>query len=129
MRKRDSGGRAVKLTITVPWDALCSDNRKFLSGKFILSQEYRAARELLAVHAKVAMKKQKWVVPQGKLKLTVTVVEPDHRRRDLNWSKATKDSLTHAGVWVDDSQVRWELWHSVDVDKAKAGATITVEEL
>ena len=119
----------TKLTFTVPWDCLCSDNRKFLSGKFILSQEYRAARELMAVHAKIAMKKQKWVVPQGKLKLTVVVVEPDHRKRDLNWSKATKDSLTHAGVWSDDSQVRWELWQSDKVDKAGAGAVITVETL
>ena len=118
-----------KLEFRVPWDALCSDNRKFLSGKFILSQEYRAARELLAVHAKVAMKKQKWTVPQGKLKMTVTVVEPDHRKRDLNWSKATKDSLTHAGVWIDDSQVRWELWQANAVDKDGAGATITVEEM
>lgn len=119
----------MKLVVVVPWDGLCSDNRKFLSGKFILSQEYRAARELLAVHAKVAMKKQKWVVPQGKLKMTVIVVEPDHRKRDLNWSKATKDSLTHAGVWVDDSQVRWELWQANAVDKSNAGATITVEDL
>lgn len=118
-----------KLTIQVPWTALCSDNRKFLSGKFILSPEYREARELLAVHAKVAMKKQKWTAPQGKLKMTVVVVEPDHRKRDLNWSKATKDSLTHAGVWIDDSQVRWELWHADTVDKEKAGATITVEAL
>ena len=118
-----------KLTFSVPWSALCSDNRKFLSGKFILSSEYREARELLAVHAKVAMKKQKWVVPQGTLKLTVTVVEPDHRKRDLNWSKATKDSMTHAGVWIDDSQVRWELWQANAVDKTNAGATITVEEL
>jgi crossover junction endodeoxyribonuclease RusA len=43
----------------------------------------------------------------GPLALSVVAYPPDNRRRDLdNLLKATLDSLTNAGVWVDDSQVR-----------------------
>ena len=38
---------------------------------------------------------------------TVIIYPPDRRVRDLdNHLKSLQDSLTHAGVWVDDSQVR-----------------------
>ncbi len=37
----------------------------------------------------------------------VTLFPPDARRRDIdNYNKALFDALTHAGVWVDDSQVK-----------------------
>lgn len=38
----------------------------------------------------------------------VTLHAPDKRRRDLDnfGGKALLDALTHAGVWLDDSQVR-----------------------
>ena len=43
----------------------------------------------------------------GELALTVRLYPPDRRRRDIdNPIKALLDAMTHAGVWVDDSQVK-----------------------
>ena len=120
-------------TFQVPWVALCSDNRKFISGQFILSKEYRESKQVIGQLALAAAKKAKWVRAEGPLALEVVVREPDRRRRDLNWSKNCKDGITAGeGVWWDDSQVRWELWRfdeSDAPDKASAGAVITIRAL
>lgn len=43
---------------------------------------------------------------QQRVAITITAIMPDRRKRDLdNILKATKDSLTYAGFWEDDSQV------------------------
>lgn len=40
-------------------------------------------------------------------RLYVSLHAPDRRRRDVdNYAKALLDSLTEAGVWADDSQIR-----------------------
>jgi crossover junction endodeoxyribonuclease RusA len=42
----------------------------------------------------------------GLLRVTIEAWRPDKRRRDLdNLLKATLDSLVHAGVYDDDSQI------------------------
>ena len=122
-----------ELTFTVPWSALCSDNRKFISGQFILSKEYRESKQAIGLLSVAAARKAKWVRAEGPLALEVVVREPDRRRRDLNWSKNAKDGITAGeGVWWDDSQVRWELWRFSEEgppDKATAGATVTIRTL
>lgn len=121
------------LTFSVPWAALCSDNRKFISGQFILSKEYRESKHVIGQLALAAAKKAKWTRAEGPLALEAVVREPDRRRRDLNWSKNCKDGITAGeGVWWDDSQVRWELWRFDETDspdKTSAGATITITTL
>ena len=122
-----------ELTFTIPWSALCSDNRKFISGQFILSKEYRESKQAIGLLSVAAARKAKWVRAEGPLALEVVVREPDRRRRDLNWSKNAKDGITAGeGVWWDDSQVRWELWRFSEdgpPDKATAGATVTIRTL
>ena len=121
------------LTFTIPWSALCSDNRKFISGQFILSKEYRESKQAIGLLSVAAARKAKWTRAEGPLALEVVVRESDRRRRDLNWSKNAKDGITAGeGVWWDDSQVRWELWRfdeSGPPDKTTAGATITIRVL
>lgn len=118
---------AEQLTFRIPWAALCSDNRKFLSGKFILTSEYRASKEAIGLYAKAAARKAKWKVPQGAMGMEVVVTEPDHRKRDLNWSKNAKDGITASeAVWVDDSQIRDERWRFDGTDKLNAGATVRI---
>ena len=44
---------------------------------------------------------------RGHLDVTVNAQPPDNRRRDIdNILKAIFDACTHAGVWVDDSQIK-----------------------
>lgn len=41
------------------------------------------------------------------VEVTVLLYPPDRRNRDLdNYQKALFGSLTHAGVWVDDRQIK-----------------------
>jgi len=121
------------LTFSIPWSALCSDNRKFISGQFILSKEYRESKQSIGLLSVAAARKAKWTRAEGPLALEVVVREPDRRRRDLNWSKNAKDGITAGeGVWWDDSQVRWELWRFSEdgpPDKATAGAVVTIRTL
>lgn len=116
----------TELTFRVPWEALCSDNRKYVTG-YILSKEYRESKQLIGELSLAAARKAKWQRPEGALGLRVTVTEPDRRRRDFNWSKNLKDGMTQGeGVWWDDSQVREEHWLFASPDKAHAGALIVV---
>ena len=42
----------------------------------------------------------------SRVKVNVMVYPPDRRKRDIDgYLKALLDSLTHAGVWLDDEQV------------------------
>ena len=116
------------LSFDVPWDALCSDNRKYVSHSgYILSSEYRGAKTRLANHAWVAATQAKWQRATGPVLLMVAVREPDRRRRDFNWAKQVMDAINGSeAVWWDDSQVRQMFWSFAGVDKDNPGATITV---
>ena len=119
----------MTLTFDVPWAALCSDNRKFVSG-YILSKEYRQSKTLIGELSLAAAKMFGWALADVDLGLYVLVREPDRRRRDFNWSKNLKDGITQGGgVWQDDSQVREERWKFDTPDKQNAGATITIWRL
>ena len=114
------------LTFEVPWLALCSDNRKYVT-RFILSKPYRASKALIAALSVEAAKAQQWPVVGCDVGLRVIVREPDRRRRDFNWSKNLKDGITEGGgVWLDDSQVREEHWEFAKHDKQNAGATVHI---
>jgi crossover junction endodeoxyribonuclease RusA len=42
----------------------------------------------------------------GRLSVTLDLFPPDRRTRDVdNYAKSLLDSLTHAGIWGDDSQI------------------------
>lgn len=64
-----------------------------------------------------------------RLEVSIHLEPPDRRQRDLdNYPKAILDTLTHAGVWVDDSQI--DKLHITRGDKVKGGrATVTIEVL
>ena len=44
---------------------------------------------------------------ESKVRVCILAIRPDHKTRDIdNFIKPTLDALTHARVWVDDSQVK-----------------------
>ncbi|MGL6421602.1 RusA family crossover junction endodeoxyribonuclease [Aeromonas caviae] len=100
--------KADSWTVTLPWPP--STNRIWrnvaVSGKprTLLSQEGRVYRKAAAdacLAAKLAGKQ----IPD-RLALRLVVQAPDRRARDLdNTVKAVQDALTHAGLWLDDSQI------------------------
>ena len=120
------------LSFDVPWDALVSDNRKYVTG-YILSKEYREAKALIAEFAIAAAKRGKWQRHEGRLGIDIVVRYPDRRKRDLNFQKAFLDGITASeAIWWDDSQIREIYWGFDDTtgpDKAKAGASVTVRTL
>jgi Holliday junction resolvase RusA-like endonuclease len=119
----------TELVFTIPWSALCSDNRKYVTG-YVLSREYRESKAFIAALSVAAAKKQHWSCTLERIALAVSIREPDKRRRDINFSKNLKDGITMGGaIWEDDSQVREECWSMCDHlprSKDTAGATITI---
>lgn len=115
-----------ELRFSMPWSALVSDNRRYGRGH-ILSRQYRQARKEVAAHCVIAALAARWEKTDAVVHLEAEIIEPDRRRRDLNFGKALKDSITHAGViWEDDSQVRSETWRFTGRDKRKAGVNICI---
>jgi len=76
-----------------------------LAGRHLISEQGRAYR------AKVCETWRHSHIPRagaltGRLSVEILAFPPDRRRRDLdNIPKAVLDALTHAGVWLDDSQI------------------------
>lgn len=100
--------KADSWTVTLPWPP--STNRIWrnvaVSGKprTLLSQEGRVYRKAAADACLVAKLAGKQI--PDRLALRLLVQAPDRRDRDLdNTVKAVQDALTHAGVWLDDSQI------------------------
>ena len=98
----------MKTEITLPFPP--SVNRYYrsprsgpLAGRTLISEEarkYRAAVCSLVAESKLGGPME------GLLRVSVEVFAPDRRKRDLdNLHKGILDSLTHAGVWGDDSQI------------------------
>ncbi len=60
-----------------------------------------------AIEAILAQLKRRLQPITVNVEVTVFLYPPDKRRRDLdNYQKALFDSLSHAGVWLDDSQIK-----------------------
>lgn len=91
------------IELTLPWPPSTNTYYRNVAGKMLISakgREYRAAvadQVLIQRGAKLLA---------GRLAVVIVAHVPDRRRRDLdNMLKSALDSLTHAGVWVDDSQI------------------------
>ncbi len=117
--------------IVLPWKCLVADNaRHGLSrGRIILTERYR-----LALSAASALASQQWNAQRrerlrDKVSLTVTLHEPDKRRRDIsNYLKLICDSLV-CTAFVDDSQIDRVTVHRGPLDRFNPRAEIDVADL
>lgn len=90
--------------IVLPWPPSVNHYwRRSKNGMMHISAEGVAFREAVGWNA-AQQKAPKQLA--GDLIVDIEAFMPDKRRRDLdNILKALLDALTHAGVWMDDSQI------------------------
>lgn len=94
----------MSVDVVLPWPPSVNAMWRNVGGKTLLSLRGRSFRKgaldacLLARVTGARL--------QGRLALHLVVCAPDRRSRDLdNTVKGVQDALTHAGVWLDDSQI------------------------
>jgi crossover junction endodeoxyribonuclease RusA len=93
--------------MTLPWPPSVNSYWRHptkgpLAGRHLVSEEGRAYRNAVTVHALHIGRKNHLT---GRLSIEVIASPPDRRRRDLdNILKALLDSIAHAGLIKDDSQ-------------------------
>ena len=92
------------LEIDLPWPPSVNHYWRSVPGKGVLiSEEGRFYRAEVADQVLIQRAGKRLA---GRLRVNIQAYPPDRRRRDLdNMLKAILDSLTHAGVWLDDQQI------------------------
>ncbi len=92
------------IQIALPWPPSTNTywrhpTRGPLAGRHLISEQGRAYRAtVIGIAPRLQL--------AGRLAVHGTVTPPDRRRRDIdNLLKSLLDSLTHAGVWLDDEQI------------------------
>ena len=93
-------GADVKFEL--PWPPSLNRYYRHVGPRVLISREGRRFRMMCVSRLGGALRKL-----AGRVKLTGEFFPPDSRRRDLdNVLKCTLDSLVHAGLMEDDSQIK-----------------------
>jgi crossover junction endodeoxyribonuclease RusA len=93
------------MNLTLPWPPTANTYWRHptvgkLAGRHLISEQ---GREYRAEVVRLLHGCEKYT---GPIAVHIMAYMPDRRRRDLdNLFKSLLDSLTHAGVWDDDSQI------------------------
>lgn len=90
------------LSIELPWPPSLNRYYRVFRNRILISRDGRKYRLMAVSRLGGGRGRMK-----GRLAVAVDLYPPDNRRRDIdNPLKCLFDSLTHAGVWEDDSQVK-----------------------
>ena len=89
--------------MVLPWPPTVNTYWRSVGGRVLISRDGREYRKAIAELAAA----EAWPkFGNARLSVAIEAWMPDKRRRDLdNLLKSLLDSLTHAGVWDDDSQI------------------------
>lgn len=91
------------ITLTLPWPPTVNTYYRTFKGRMLISEKGRQYRAAVADQVLIQRGAKGFT---GRISLSIVAHVPDRRRRDLdNLLKSLGDSLTHAGVWVDDEQI------------------------
>lgn len=110
------------LTLSLPWPPTVNHYWGQRGVRRFLTSQALAFRS----HVWVAFKESKHPgFGTNKLALTIALCPPDKRRRDIdNPCKAVFDSLQHAGVFDDDSQI--EMLTIYKTEHVESGCKVTI---
>lgn len=93
----------MEIELTLPFPPSVNTYWRMFQNRMIISSAGRKYRKD-AQDAVMLQKANKHL--GGALVVCIEAYRPDNRKRDLdNLLKATLDSLAHAGVYLDDSQI------------------------
>lgn len=94
------------ISLTLPFPPSVNTYWRIFGNRMIISEKGRTFRSA-AVAAIVAQMPAGFREIDHDVAVKVMLMAPDRRRRDLdNYQKAVFDSLTHAGFWEDDNQIK-----------------------
>jgi len=110
------------MVLILPWPPSANVYYRNVQGKTLISAAGRAYRAAVADQVLIQRGAKQLA---GRLAVAIVAHVPDRRRRDLdNLLKSTLDSLTHAGVWLDDSQI-----DSLRIERGPVGGMLKVSVL
>ena len=104
---QESLTRAISLEL--PWPPSANTIWRKVGTRVLLSAKARAFRAAVASCVASARARDKLPMTplSGGIAVTLALRPPDRKRRDIdNFTKATLDAMTRAGVWNDDSQLQ-----------------------
>ena len=91
------------IELTLPWPPSMNTYWRTFQGRMIISAKGREYRKAVADQVLIQRGAKHL---EKKMRVEIEAWRPDNRRRDLdNLLKAVLDACTHAGVWVDDSNI------------------------
>ncbi|MCO7512375.1 RusA family crossover junction endodeoxyribonuclease [Serratia fonticola] len=83
-----------------------SPNKGTLKGRHLISERGRKSRTEAIARVLEQLRRQPKPITTN-IAVTVVFCPPNKAPRDLdNYFKALFDAMTHAGVWVDDKQIK-----------------------
>lgn len=120
------------LRVTLPWDVLTPDNRRFYPGwerGHVLTARYRQGKEAVYLLVMSQVKSPHPVFPVEAVKLDLEFYVPDKRRRDpTNLLKGLLDALEGA-VYSDDKQIEALSWRKAGMDRENPRVELTISPL
>ena len=91
------------IQITLPWPPTVNTYYRSFNGRTLISAK---GREYAKAVADQVLIQRAGKLLEGRIEVRIEAWPPDKRKRDLdNLFKSLLDSLTKAGVWLDDSQI------------------------
>ncbi len=93
----------MNIVIDLPWPPTANTYWRRNGGRYFISKRGQDYREYVA---KACYAYQGLFIAEDRLRVKIKAYPPDKRKRDLdNLFKSTLDSIQHAGLYVDDSQI------------------------
>lgn len=92
--------------LTLPWPPTVNTYYRHVGPRVLISKDGRKYRENVKNSVFAHRPLNLWDTLTGRLSVEIVANPPDRRKRDLdNLLKGLLDSLQHAGIYQDDSQI------------------------